>query len=705
MRTDGPKRPHFEPPASTEATSEPSTSGSVSSSDASAARPSASHFGKIGDLVGLKKAASAREKAAAPAEPLDVVAVGGGYFSHFTIGHIADTRKAAPKAQRVNQQSADGNVKMAIVGTSLDGVGRAYGPRGYPSWDAKRHQVNLQDYLMEFNCGKRPPIDAELFKCTLDFEERRLNGQRPVRFAKPYSKPENGIRYAIDSEYRNPHSLSAYNRKQRLLHPGSHSGKNVSRDTFRRYVVDTVKRVVARSKRVNVRGIEGDVVRIDYDKDTRLFRLTLKKPGSGELQELTARRVVLGTGQERDVVPDVLKGIEDDPHFYSGDDVYGRLLSEAHEHPARMQNRRGLMVGSGLTMNDVAKSLLHLKVDNFKVVSRNGLTHELPQDMPPLEQCLGDDYEPMLAELDEIYETLNSRLVSRAFFSGNGNIVGSHVTKVKEAFLAAKSVADTYEPVTDAPLVIRGQPFDRTRVCRALLAQYATFRYENLRGPQFRDAHGEAVANETVKRFFEEIDAPHSAWITTSRTSNTDANIAVNRFLRDTGRVEATMIAGVKKNGDRFDVTFADGKTETFDYIANFSGRRHVPVFDPNADDVDPLSAGLVGQGLIQPHPTGVGARMDETGRAVPDPERFAGQPVPNLYLGSSLARGELMFPTNRDRDPLSNVISEAVPGLEPLTKQIADSIVLDMTGWKPHADHELDFEYTANGVIPVPRR
>ncbi|MGH8783014.1 FAD/NAD(P)-binding protein [Paraburkholderia sp.] len=638
-------------------------------------------------------------------EPLDVVAVGNGFVSRFTVGHIADTRKVAPKALRVNQQSADGNVNMAIVGPSLEDVGRAYGPRGYASWDAKHHQVNLQDYLMEFNCGKRPPIDAELYKITLDIEERRLRGQRPVRFAKPYTNPENNIRYTLDSEYRNPHSLEKFNSAQRFLHPNSYSGKNVSRETFRRYVIHTVEKIVARSKRVNVRGIEGEVTRIDYDEQKQLFTLTVKKAGSDKTEQLTARRVVLGTGQERDFVPDVLKGIVHDARFYSGDDVYDRLLSEAHANPAQMQNRRGLLVGTGLTMNDVAKSLLRLKVGNFHIISRHVLTHELPQDMPPLEQCLGRDYEPLLENLDRIHDRLNPDQVHPASFNGRGDIVDRYVGKVKETFLSAKSLADSYEPSSDEPLIIRGQPFDRKLVCRALLAQYAAYRYEGLRGGLFRERYGEETANEIVERLFREIDEPYSAWITTSHTSNTDANIKVNRWLRESGKLEATSITGVKKVGERFDVSFANGKTERFDYIANFAGRRQVPVFDPKENENDQLTTSLIEQGLIQPHPTGIGAKMDETGRAVPDPRRLGNGPTPNLFLASALARGELMFPTNPDRDPLGHVISQAAPGLEPLTKQIADSIVLDMTGWKPHADHELDFEYTEAGVNPVPRR
>lgn len=647
-----------------------------------------------GQLTRALKQSSHKPGSASPSDHVaenliyDVANIGDGVTSQFTTAFIADARKQVPKEYRDNPLDAQGRFNLITIGLRPGGVGRAYTEGvGYSADEP----ANLLDYQMEFTHGKPNPIDGELLKLTLDLDDRRLSGLRPFQFKQPHVEPLNGLSYSLREDHENPYSFARFRREMPATQDASHEGRLLRR-TYNSYVQHTLRRVLNGSKKVRAVDMPGEVVGVRYDEHSELFELRIAQQGARELRTVKARNVVLATGHEGDTTPEFLRAHMHSKHVYSGERIT-ELTAQIRQHPEQFRNREGLIIGSGLTMNDVARTLQDFDCNTFNVVSRHGHTHELPQDVPSIPEL-----EPAL---ESIYDALHlrnllSHLGSSVSVLNKADGVDEFVAQVKSVFTEAKNAISGWEPECES-LTIRGQSFDPVRVTRALLAQYMLFRYEGLRGQALREAFGNEVATGIVRRLMREVDAPNAAWITASRTSTTDENIACNQKLRDGDQLWTDQISAIKKLDEGFRVEFASGRTRDVSYIANCTGR--IP--DPARGlGEDALTQDLVAGGLIQPHGLGFGVAMDASGRATPDPRHFIDGHRPNLFIASlAKAKGELIFPINRDRDPLSNVVAESVLALRPLARQIGRAIVDGITQWKHTPDHRKDFIYNETEV------
>lgn len=619
-------------------------------------------------------------------EPVyDVANIGDGVASRFVTGFIADARKQVPAENRSNPLDARGRFNLLTIGSRPSGLGRAYTKDvGY----AGNEPTNLLGYQMEFTRGNPVPIDAEMLKLTRDIEERRLDGRRPYQFQHPYN--DFGRQYSLGEDDENPYSVARFYKAHSTSRPFSERDGMMLRRTYHEYVAYAINKALVKSHRVHAKDLSGEVIGLRYHPSTQLFELDVNS-AQGR-QTVKARNVVLATGHEGDGVPGFLVEHAKSEHVYSGERIT-TLTAKIREQPEAFRERDGLIIGSGLSMNDVARTLQEMDCSRFSVVSRHGYTHELPQNVPAMPELEGP--------LSNIYDALDLRVLfsqSGGSFTicSSANGVERFVEEVKAAFNVVKEAIAGYDSERDR-LNIRGQEFDPQQVTRALLSQYALFRYESLRGHPLREALGNEKASEVVRRLLEEVDKPNAAWITSCRTSTTDDNIACNRKLRDNQQLLADEIEGVAARDQGFKVQFKSGTVRNVDYIVNCTGR---PLQPDSGLGGDSLTRDLSRQGLIRPHPLGLGVDMDASGRAIPEPERFEAGHRPNLFVASLVkAKGELIFPINRERQPLSNTAAESVLALRPLAREIGRAIVSDLTAWKHLADRDKDFIYGATEV------
>lgn len=218
-----------------------------------------------------------------------------------------------------------------------------------------------------------------------------------------------------------------------------------------------------------------------------------------------------------------------------------------------------------------------------------------------------------------------------------------------------------------------------------------------------------AIAKDIVKHALREIDfhPDHASWLTTSRTSTTDQNIAANQRLREQGRLRAEQIEKVEALEDgRFSVKIASGKTETYDYIVNCAGRSPAPGSPEVLPDI-PVMKSVLDGGVARRDSLGPGLAMSRDGRALPAPGQLEGGRPANLFpIGPAVSKAELLHPQERTRGALNNTVAEAVPGLRPLAQRAADEIILNIYGRDvelPFRDHELDYVYNEDGVDEEP--
>jgi uncharacterized NAD(P)/FAD-binding protein YdhS len=669
-------------------------------------RPSSPHSGPAPRQAAtaarqkLEQLGNPREQPAA--RPLDVLYVGDGLSARYTAAFVMDTRAQLPEDERSNPLDEEGHLRMMMIGpTATSGVGRAYTQgRGY----AGGEQVNLLARQMQFTRALPTPIDAALLRHAPDLDDRVRGNLRPFDFGKDIT--QNGLTYTLKSDRRNSYSLEDFNRSTNPQAPPD----TLTRETFGRYVAHCVDRALSKSDRVHLDGVDGEVFKVRYDEALALFEVSARR-NDGEVFTVQARNVVLATGHHPEHVPRFLQKVAGAPNVHTGEAIF-RFLQSVPEQAEALKGKRGLVVGTGLTMNDVAVSLHDHDVESFVAVSRSGHTHELPLAVP-------EEEVDAIPRLDEALEALHDLLDLHDIRNEARNAPGEqeslpHVmsSQMKLHLEAARHLVDQYmqayhdEPETDkSPMVIRGQEFDRERVIRALLSQYVAFRYENLRSQPLRDMFGSNAAREIVKRTLREIDfnPEHASWLTTSRTSTTDRNILANRRLREQGRLSADEIMDVDPlPGGQLSVKFASGRTEEFDYIVNASGRLPVPG-DPKQLPDTPVINSVVEAGLVRRDSAGLGLAIDRHGRALPEPGRLQGDRPASIYpVAPSLSKMELLFPQSLARPGLNNVVAESVMGLRPLLRQAADEIILNIYGKDvdlPWRDDELDFIYEEDAV------
>jgi len=660
-----------------------------------------------------------------------VATIGDGVSSAFTNAFLMQNTQHLPEELRDRRAGSEGPLRLAAIGPNEQyGGGRAYTEkRGF----AGEEPVNLSPPQMEFTRASPFPIDAEMLKQTLDIEQRRIAGRRPFRFDGSHVEEDNGLTYTLSADLRPPHSIQEYIRRQA---PSGESAKDLQaaaprtfsrqmkdaarsilgrtpdaaadsapaegagrsqgmmRRVFGNYVADTVRAVLNETPDVSLDNIAGHVTNVRYDLQRDLFHLRVQPQGAPAFM-VRARNIVLAPGHQADTLPEAFKDLKDSPDVFLGEDVY-RFQEDVPQRAGDLRKKRGLIVGTGLQMNDVAIKLQDHGIESFSAVSRHGNTHELPQEVPRQPELESVAY--------EIYDLLNStslRSGGLAWLNRPGG-AEKYTEQVRRNFERARAIAENYEPESDEPLVIRGQSFDRARVHRALLSQYVAYRYESLRDASLRTEVGDEQADKIVRMGLESIDfhPDHASWLTTSRTSTTDRNILANVSMRDRGQLLSDEIQSVERHQGRYRVKFASGKQDIVDYFLMCSGRKP-PLGDPDQLAATPLIADLQDQGLIRLHPIGLGVDMAMDGRAIPDPARFPrGRRQPGVYVvAPSLAKGELLAPRSRDRAPLNNVVAESVMGMRPLAQQIADSLTLKIFGRRPTPEHQLQYIYHPSHV------
>jgi len=674
-----------------------------------ASRTSSSGRGQEAQDVGDGLARLAQPLHDLPDGTVDVALIGDGVSSRYTAAFIAELHNELPQEQQVNPNDEEGHLRMVTIGPDAKaGAGVAYTEdRGY----ADDELMNLLDRQVQFTRAVPAPIDAELLKRTIDIDERRLAGGRPYDYGEDYVHPDNGLPYSLASDRRNSYSLEDFNRS---MNPGPDVQPNtVYRRNFGRYIVHCVDRAVGKNDRVHMDGIDGEVVKVRYDEAQGLFDLTVRT-AEGQHLVVQARNVVLAIGHHPDHVPTCLEKIAGTANFHSGEGLF-RFLKDVPEQAQALRGKRGLIVGTGLMMNDIAVKLHRHGVDDFVAVSRSGHTHELPLEVPGEEMDRIPDFQQMLDKIHSLTD-LNTILdTARSVPTGGTDERDRLVVEgMKAALENSRELIDEYmraydesDEVDKSPMMIRGQEFDRGRVIRALFSQYAAYRHESLRNQPLTDQLGPARAKGIVAQAIREIDFDprHASWLTTARTPTTDLNIMANKRLREQGRLPAAGITDVAlREDDRYAVTFANGDTDVVDYVLNAAGRHPRPG-DPEQLPKIPVVDSLLEDGLSQAEPAGVGIAMDERGRAVPRPGRLAGDKPLNLFpVAPSLSKFNLLFPQTRARDALNNTVGEAVPGLRPLAKQAGEQIILSIYGQDAGIlapEDELDYIYDEDGVEP----
>lgn len=647
-----------------------------------------------------------------PDKPLDVVLIGEGLSSRFTAAFIVENHNQLPEEQRTNPHDGDGHLRMLTIGpNATTGAGRAYtDDRGY----ADDELVNLLRRQMEFTRAVPNPIDAEMLKRSRDVNDRRLANQRPFDYGEDYvdeTVPDDPLTFSLAADRRNSFSLEDYDRR---VNPDSQS-ETVTRKTFGHYLVHCVEHALGKSDRVHMDGIDGDVVNVKYDKAEALFTITATRQADDRKFTVQARNVVLAIGHHPEKVPAFLKDVADLPNVHIGERI-PRFLKSVSGNAHALRGQRGLIVDTGLTLNDVAVKLHQNEVDQFVALSRSGHTHELPLAVPGEEMDKIPGFREILDTLRELTELPALLHEARRESDAHGGAYSHHIVeKMKEALENSRGLIDEYmDAYADAggadksPMVIRGATFERERVIRALFSQYAAYRYEKMRNQPLTDQLGPHIAKAVVTEALGEIDfsARHASWLTTSRTSTTDRNILANRRLREEGRLRRDDITErVKALPDgRLLVQFPSGKTEVFDYLVCAAGRHPSPGNAEQLPDI-PVINGLVEDGWMHPEPAGLGVAIDHTGRAVPKEGLLEGAAPPNLFpVAPSLSKFKLLFPQKRGLDAHNDSVGESAMALRRLCLQAGDEITLNIYGPNaeiPAPEDQLEYVYYADGVEP----
>jgi uncharacterized NAD(P)/FAD-binding protein YdhS len=604
---------------------------------------------------------------------VDAAVVGPGVSGHLVLGHLALARKEVPKEYREDPDHSGRKMNFLMIGEEAGwGGGIAYSKLGY----SQDEELNILPHQVAFKAEAPNPIDEEFLKRTGEPETREINLKRPFQFAKSHTNEETGVSYDFSDGSEGKYKTEGYLTNGRFL-----------RRNYGAYVTRSAEGALNESKRVQGQKIHGTAVDIKYDSSQKLFTIFVKSPDREQLIAVKAHNVVLTTGHARPQPVHVLEMIESD-QVYFGNDVYS-FLRKVRASPKHFKDTSGLIIGSGLTMNDCANTLLPAEVKSFKVISRNTYTHELPQAVPAL------------PELDPVADQIH-RLLDPAMIKTDGrNRAESFVRNLKKGFEEAKNVAESYSSKRHDPLIIRRQNFSRERVSRAVLSQYVAFLNESARGDALRDRFGDALAAEIAQLAIKEIDEQNHAWITAVRVSTTDQNIQTNAYLRDNDKFLKGEVNNVVKEGEKFRVILRNKQTMLVDYIVDATGRQQT--FENSlVKNSDPLLKGLLADGLLRPDPVlRKGVQIDPTGRAIGNPTLGPSEAQPNLYpVSPYLSKSELMYPANRSRPPLSSTVAESVMGLQPLAKQAAQSIMENITGWAIVQEKDLEYLYEPHGVI-----
>ncbi|HVK93205.1 MAG TPA: SidA/IucD/PvdA family monooxygenase [Noviherbaspirillum sp.] len=659
----------------------------------------------------------------------DTVVVGDGFVGKMQSASIMNRIQKLPEKFRGGPGKERDKFQLMMIGS---GDGRAFKKgRGHTGTEC----VNLRRDQMSYRAGNTSLADDELLKMTADVEEMRFKGQKPIAFSRPYTDPGTGINYSLLKEKDEAFSLEYFVQKYYPDKAGNIDTERFILDEYSHYFVD---KEVERTPDVNFKSVDGKVTDVEYDPHNDLFRLTVSDGADKHPRHILARHVVMATGLEGDIVPDSMKKIADKPNFFSGERLYrdfAAKLDGSQEHAntvAELKKKRGLFVGTGLSINEIAGKMLDNDIKNFCVVSRHGLTHGLPRDLPPL---------PELQEtIDEIYDLFDRRLRKNHVHDEQPKNENSYVTKIRLAVSRAAAIALSYKTNNPHPVEVRGKLFDRQALCRSLLLQYVLYKYEKRRG-ELRELIGVEDAIHLAAQMYTAIDRPGMSWITTARTSTTEHNMEVADYLRKNDMLMAAEIKEVVSEGEgfrvhfaqqertfdnsedvkalpqseveridirdrRFHVTFKTPPSISVDYIVNGAGRAPgalAPEGPTGGHGNSRLTNKMFANGLYTQHEIGVGVAMDSEGRAVPNAERLKTDEVPELYVASPfLSKGDQYMPANLKRHPLSNTIAESVPGLRALVKQIAKAVVYDMVRWYPDEGH-IDYVYRLEGVTREP--
>lgn len=617
-------------------------------------------------------------KSAAPSSQFaDAVIIGSGVSGQLVLGHLAVTRKELPKEQRGNLSTSKGQMNFITVGPRKGwGGGTAYSKAGY----SRNEPMNVLPHQVAFKAEAPNPIDGNFLKQTVDVEERRLRNERPYQFATPFYNRENETNYSYVDTLGEKYS------PQRYLSSGQFLRKD-----YGQYVNDSVNKALRQSRRVHAKKVYGNAVAVKHDAASQTFTVLVDREGKAQPLAITTPNVVLATGHGHLEPFPGLEGLDGTSGYHTGSNVY-RFIDQIRSRPNNFRSQKGLIIGSGLTMNDAANALLSQGINSFKVVSSRGLTHELPHAVPPQ------------SELVEISDRIAALLNPRTLALGQiGN--DSYVRELRIHFDQARNLAEQYKPHSPTPLTIRGQEFDRQQVYRALLSQYVVFRYEGMRGNALRERFGEDRAAEIAHQAIELIDKPNSTWITTVRAPTTDQNIRTNRILRERGMVLQRRVHDVVSEDNRLRVDFGNQHSMLVDYVIDARGRE-ATFSRPLTEHADPLIRGLAADGLITPDPVaGRGVHIDASGRAVSNRAKHSSQKTLNLFpVSPHLSKGDLMYPANKSRPPLSSSVAESVMGLQPLAKQTSQSIIEDLTGRHILQEREVEYLYGPESVTRIDR-
>lgn len=678
-------------------------------------------------------------------EVKDAVIVGDGISGKFAAANMMHRMQKQSDRQ---PEFARQNFEILMIG---DGDGRAYTKdRGHSGIE----KVNLMRNEMSHRPGNIVPFDENFMTHnTLELEFRANENRRPYDLRTPFEREGARTAYSLVKERDTSLTLQKF---VQAFYPEKADDIETERHILNAYSNYVVNEELARTDNLAFGKVAGSVRKIDYDPAEKIFTLEFHAAPGEPPSTIKARHVVLATGLEADVVPPCLRDLVGKPGIYIGEEIFGRFMQQLDQAcPGNIDDaafyqrldalkkgqalldpdnlsaphlawyeKKGLVIGSGLTMDDAVSKLITKGLSNFDVVSRHALTHELPMQAP------------VLAELEDEALEITDLLDASNFLSGTPE---ERVKKIKAALLEARDLAQTYELVEDQPLEIRGQDLSRTKVSRALLAQFAVFSYEKLRGELRNRIGNEHVSNPIAAQLLKEIDRDPdlASWITTSRTSTTVRNIVLHDALRQTGRLQAAEIEKVEPVGDRYQVFFArpadqvmDGKTYfemsdkdaiekseicgdrihvTFkkpesrivDYVLNCAGRSY-GVQEPwsEGERNSELTNYLFNNGLFQSHPVGVGVAMDEAGRSRPDRQKIPGSSPVELYLAAPFsAKGDQYMPANHKRHPLSNTVGESVLGLRPLIQQVSKALVYNLAKWWPE-EGVVEYVYDRLGAV-----
>ncbi|MES2742537.1 MAG: hypothetical protein V4754_16560 [Pseudomonadota bacterium] len=672
---------------------------------------------------------------------VDSVIVGDGIVAKYTAANVMHRmQKQAIKQPKFSRK----NFEMLMIGV---GDGRAYtANRGHSGVE----KVNLMRNEMSHRPGNIVPLDENFMtNNTLELEYRCIHNQRPYDLRKNFTREGIDVNYSLEKKRDTSFTLQEFVEK---YYPEKANDIETERHILSAYSNYVVNEELAQTKNLKFGKVEGSVSKIDYDQKEKFFTLQFHTPQGEEPHIIRARHVVLATGLEADTVPPYLKDLIGKPGIYSGEGVFNHFMKELDQAvpgqiddeqfyqrlgalksgkplvnagglpPEQLawQNKKGLVIGSGLTMSDAISKLITKGCSNFDVVSRHALTHELPMDAPVLKELEG-----VALEIGDLFNVLN-------FQSGKPE---EQAKKIKAALIQAKDLAQSHELEQDEIVQVRGQPLSRANVGKALLAQFAVFSYEKLRGELRTGNTGfsDPIAAQLLKNI--DKDKNLASWITTSRTSTTVRNIKLHEALRDTNKLRAAEIEKIEEiegryrvsfsrpenttldradyfridpdtvektemHGTKFHVTYKKPESVTVDYLVNCAGRPY-GVQKPGSpgEQNSSLTNYLFENGLHTPHAVGDGVAMDTSGRSQPDREKFGLEPI-ELYVATPFSsKGDQYMPANQKRHPLSNTVAESVLGLRPLIKQVSKALVYNLAKWSPDQFH-VEYVYGEHGAV-----